>query len=67
LYLFFNLAGFAAQKQQADAYHKALKKSYQELLSKLPIDGLMDDLIEGGIITRKLQSTIDTKHTKKGT
>jgi len=65
-YTFQFLAGFAAQKQQADAYHKALKKFYQELLSQLPIDSMMDYLFEDGIITRKLQSTIDTKRTSKG-
>ena len=66
LFLFFQCSGFSAQKQKADAYHKVMRKNYQELMSTLPINGMMNDLVEEGVITRKLQLTLDDKQSRQG-
>ena len=43
-----------------------MRKNYQELMSTLPINGMMNDLVEEGVITRKLQLTLDDKQSRQG-
>ena len=60
------ILGFSAQKLKADAYHKVMRKNYQELLTVLPINGMMNDLVGEGVITRKMQLTLDAKQSRQG-
>ena len=43
-----------------------MRKNYQELLTVLPINGMMNDLVEEGVITRKIQLTLDAKQSRQG-
>ena len=43
-----------------------MKKNYQELMSVLPINSMMNDLVGEGVVTRKLQLTLDAKHSRQG-
>ena len=40
-----------------------MKKNYKELMS-VPINSMMNDLVGEGVVTRKLQLTLDAKPSR---
>jgi len=52
--------------QLVDAYRKAITRYYQQLVTLLPIEDMMEDLMKGKIISHRQQVIIDSKHARAG-
>ena len=53
-------------RQLVDAYQKAITRYYQQLVTLLPIEDMMEDLMKGKIISHRQQVMIDSKHARAG-
>jgi len=56
----------AVHHQLVDAYQKAITRYYQQLVTVLPIEDMMEDLMKGKIISHRQQVMIDSKHARAG-
>ena len=56
----------AAHHQLVNAYLKAITRHYQQLVTLLPIEDMMEDLMKGKIISHRHQVIIDSKPSRAG-
>ena len=66
VHFFVLVSQSAAHHQLVDAYQKTITRYYQQLVTVLPIEDLMEDLMKGKIISHRQQVMIDSKHARAG-